>query len=136
MRVSGKYLLDTNIIIDFFKGDKEIANHLRKEETMASSIVMGELYYGAYASGVTKNRERRIEQIAVFFLNSIPIEVDEATADFYGQIKSQLKSLGTPIPENDIWIAAQCMQHGLVLVTRDRHFANIQDLKSVPWQSS
>jgi len=51
------------------------------------------------------------------------------TSQLYGMIKNELKSMGSPIPENDIWIAAMSMQHGLTLVSRDAHFHGIDGLQ-------
>jgi len=56
------------------------------------------------------------------------IQVNEITADRYSRIAKQLKLKGTPIPTNDIWIAAQTMEHGAELITSDRHFEKIDGL--------
>ena len=53
----------------------------------------------------------------------------EVTAELYGQIKTSLRKQGTPIPENDIWIAASGLQHSLTLVTRDVHFDGVRSLQ-------
>ena len=47
------------------------------------------------------------------------------TADNYARIFVQLKRAGTPVPDNDLWIAAMVLEHDLVLITRDRHFERI-----------
>lgn len=56
------------------------------------------------------------------------IQMGKITSDRYSRIASHLKSQGTPIPSNDIWIAAQSMEHGAELITSDRHFENIAGL--------
>jgi tRNA(fMet)-specific endonuclease VapC len=58
---------------------------------------------------------------------------DTETARYYAELKNALRLKGHPIPENDIWIAAVALQHGLALVTRDTHFDGIKNLKSVVW---
>ena len=58
---------------------------------------------------------------------------DLDTSRHYAIVKSYLKSKGTPIPENDIWIAALAKQHRLTLVTRDKHFNNIHELLLESW---
>ena len=58
---------------------------------------------------------------------------DTQTARHYGQVKNQLRVKGRPIPENDLWIAAVARQHALTLVTRDKHFSDIDDLPTVGW---
>jgi tRNA(fMet)-specific endonuclease VapC len=61
------------------------------------------------------------------------LECDATTANYYGQIKKELKEKGNPIPENDIWIAAIAKQHELELVSRDKHFEKIDNLKVTKW---
>lgn len=56
-------------------------------------------------------------------------DVNNETAENFGELKSVLKKQGTPIPLNDIWIAAQCVELGAVLVTFDRHFSQIPGLR-------
>jgi tRNA(fMet)-specific endonuclease VapC len=64
----------------------------------------------------------------------IPIlKSSDTTSMLYGEIKTELKKKGKPIPENDIWIAALAKEHDLVLVTRDKHFEEIEDLKVEKW---
>jgi len=84
-----------------------------------NSIVVGELYYGAYAS---LNPQKHIDQIQSFLNNCISIQIDVNTSVIYGQLKSSLKRKGTPIPENDIWIAASSVEHNIPLFTTDKHF--------------
>jgi len=47
--------------------------------------------------------------------------------------KPALRSRGTPIPENDLWIAALAIQHDLTLVTRDSHFRLVKEVRTVSW---
>ncbi len=54
--------------------------------------------------------------------------MNEDTADFYAEILDRLRLQGTPIPTNDIWIAALVFQHGLKIFTRDRHFQMVTGL--------
>jgi len=58
---------------------------------------------------------------------------DQATTERYGQIKAELAQVGRPIPDNDLWIAAIARQHGLVLATRDAHFAHVPGLQTLTW---
>jgi len=61
------------------------------------------------------------------------VDCDLDVAREYGILKHLLKAKGRPIPENDIWIAAAARRHGMVLVTRDLHFAEIDDLPTSDW---
>ncbi|MEI9999963.1 MAG: PIN domain-containing protein [Verrucomicrobiota bacterium] len=62
------------------------------------------------------------------------LSLTEATADRYAAIKNELARAGTPIPENDIWIAAHAMEHGLSLAARDEHFHRISGLVVLDWR--
>jgi tRNA(fMet)-specific endonuclease VapC len=92
--------------------------------------VIGELFYGAEQSSKKDFNVRRIEEFAQDCLIS---DCNFDTARYYANIKSQLKSIGKPIPENDIWIAALAKQYQQTLVTRDGHFDNIDGLLTERW---
>ncbi len=127
----GKFILDTNIIIALFgKQEQVVAKVLRASEIIVPAIVLGELYYGARKSART---EENLERLDKFALNAGILAVDMDTAKEYGQIKNELRANGTPIPENDIWIAALSRQHGIPLVSRDEHFNKVADLDLVAW---
>ena len=61
------------------------------------------------------------------------LPVSAATAEQFGQLKDQLARAGTPIPENDLWIAACALEHELPLATLDSHFARVPGLKVLDW---
>jgi tRNA(fMet)-specific endonuclease VapC len=129
--MSGRYLLDTNIIIALFAGDTAVKENLSKaEETFVPSIAIGELCYGAWKSARVQENLTRIDEFAV---SSVVLGCDTDTARRYGEIKNALRIKGRPVPENDIWIAAIAFQHDLMLATRDEHFNEIEDLKVVTW---
>jgi tRNA(fMet)-specific endonuclease VapC len=67
-------------------------------------------------------------QVEAFSSKVSLLNCNKETARIYGKVKAQLKKNGTPIPENDIWIAAVAIQHDLVLVTNDNHFLNVEGL--------
>lgn len=125
--MNGRVLLDTNIIIGLFAGDSGISKRISKAaEIFIPVVALGELHYGAYRSSRVKENHRIIDDFAgrntVLFCNL-------ETAKRYGEIKNYLKQKASPIPENDIWIAAISRQYGLALITKDAHFKNIQNLK-------
>ncbi len=64
---------------------------------------------------------------------SVVFACDLGTAQWYGTIKDQLRWKGRPILDNDIWIAAIAMQHGLILVTRDSYFDEVKSLQIESW---
>ena len=129
--MSGRVLLDTNIIIALFAKDQAVTENLVKvEEVFVPSIVLGELYFGAENSF---RAEENISRLDTFAQNSAVLHCDSATAKHYGQIKRQLKVKGNPIPENDIWIAAVAVQFTLTLITRDAHFNAVDTLNVEQW---
>lgn len=123
-------LFDTNAYASFKKSDAatvEIVQHA--ESIVISPIVIGELLVGF--EGGNKAKQNKIElqkflessRIAVY-----PITLD--TSHYFSQIFCTLKSKGKPIPTNDIWIAAQALEHGCVVCTHDKHFSFIEGLIS------
>lgn len=129
--IGNKYLLDTNIIIAWLGGETAIANKIEKaEEVHIPIIVVGELYYGAtFSTHVQKN----IKEIKKVTSNYNVLLIDEETAINYGNIKTALRKIGKPIPENDIWIAAIARQYELIVVTRDNHFKKINSISLQNW---
>jgi tRNA(fMet)-specific endonuclease VapC len=129
--VTGRFLLDTNIVIGIFNGDALLRRRLVNEpEVFLNIVVLGELLYGTYNSARVTQNVARIER----FASTVPIlDCDSQTAHHYGALKTQLRKRGKPIPENDLWIAALASQHDLALVTRDPHFSEIVDLRRESW---
>jgi tRNA(fMet)-specific endonuclease VapC len=129
--VNGRFLLDTNIVIALLNRETAAETRLAEAtEAYLSSIVLGELYYGSRNSARSKANIVRLEGFAA---NRIVLPCDIGTAREYGLIRKLLRDKGSPIPENDIWIAATARQHSLTLVTRDAHFAAIDDLVQESW---
>jgi tRNA(fMet)-specific endonuclease VapC len=129
--MNGKYLLDTNIIIGLFANDSEIVEKIPNAgEIAVPCIVIGELCYGANKS---VKSEENLERIDDFARNNTILICDENTAKYYGIVKDRLRIKGRPIPENDIWITAIALQHGLTLITRDEHFKDVENLKTEKW---
>jgi tRNA(fMet)-specific endonuclease VapC len=129
--MSGRYLLDTNIVIAIFASEASvIANLTQADEVFIPSIVLGELHYGARKSGRPQENLQRIEALVT---NSVIFECDSDTARQYGDVKNRFRLKGHPLPENDIWIAALAFQYDLILVTRDAHFQAVEALPTVTW---
>jgi len=131
--LSGRYLLDTSIAIAVLNGAIDLAARLgpgSEIEIYLSPIVIGELCFGAEKS------DRRDENLAAIQrpIDRCPtLACTEVTGRHYARLRHGLKEKGRPIPENDLWIAATAREHGLVLVTGDRHFDDIEDLKNEAW---
>jgi tRNA(fMet)-specific endonuclease VapC len=123
--MNGK-LIDTNVIIRFFKGETELFSLFDEMEKLyISSVSVGELMYGAALSQKADfNRENYFcfcEQMKVLY-------PDLEVAKSYGRIKASLKMKGRPIPENDIWIAATALAADLTLVTADSDFSFVDGI--------
>lgn len=74
-----------------------------------------------------------LEHVAAFAAAIVILPADRETAEVYARIKQGLRSKGRPIPDNDLWIAATAIQHGVALLNRDAHFDEIDELASETW---
>lgn len=129
--MSGRYLLDTSILIGMFAAEAIVKEKLAQaSEVFIPSIAVGELYYGAWKS--QRHREN-IAQVDELVAASTVLGCNAETARWYGEIKNALRLKGRPIPENDLWIAAIALEHDLVVATRDVHFREIDNLKVEMW---
>ncbi len=130
--MSGEFLLDTNIVIALTLRDGAVLERLGSAESVfLSSIVVGELFFGAYRS---ERVDENLERVAEIVDGSTVLVCDASTARHYGRIKNGLRGIGRPIPENDIWIAALARQHDLTLVSRDAHFGDVEGLEVQAWR--
>lgn len=129
--MAGNFLIDTNIVITLIRGEDILRKRFNKaREILVPSIVVGELFFGAYKSGKTK---KNLDTLAEFISKNRIVPCDAETAREFGFIKNELREKGRPIPDNDIWIAAMAIQHSLTLVTRDKHFNEIDRLDKTCW---
>ncbi len=122
-------LLDTNTYAAFLNKNEVVGEIIRNTtEIYLPFVVMGELNFGFFKGSKTKENFNILSR----FMSSPRTEVlysDDLTSQIYGEIATELSILGKPIQQNDIWIAALAKQHGLVLISNDRGFANIVGLK-------
>ena len=131
MPQSGKYLLDTNIVIAMFAGEMAIQERRQNaDKVFLPSPVVGELCYGARKSSRPTENLARVNRLIQDF-QVIPCNLE--TARWFGIIKDRLRRKGSLIPDNDIWIAAVAMQRGLILATRDAHFDAVESLQTEYW---
>ncbi len=122
---------DTNIIADVFRNKGESPKKiLDYTDLYLPLVVTGELLFGAYISA---NPTKTLQQVQDFISTSKILFPQSDVAENYAQIRKHLKEKGTPIPENDIWIAATAHAFGLKLVTKDKHFAQIDFLDVEFW---
>lgn len=124
-------LLDTSVVIDHLRGRIDLSEKASPGEPLfISLIVLGELYKGVLKS---TSPERNLSALETFLQSVAVLSPDTATAVQYAKIAVSLERKGTPIPENDIWIAAMAIECGMPLATRDAHFGNVEGLFLLSW---
>jgi tRNA(fMet)-specific endonuclease VapC len=123
-------LLDTSAYAQFRRGQTAIVDALVSvERVFIAAITLGELEAGfALGSRPDENRSALRDFLAEPFVGVVPI--DEAVARRYGAVFAQLRRAGTPIPTNDIWIAASALHVGAELMTFDTDFRHVRDLNA------
>lgn len=131
MKVNGKLAVDTNAVIAYREGISEVCTLIDETDVIILPVtVLGELLYGALNSAKVKTNEH---DILKFASHSLVMQVDEAVAARYANVRFNLKKNGTPIPENDIWIAAACLELEVPLLNQDGHFNFVDGLKVINW---
>ena len=124
-------ILDTNGLSALAEGEPALESMLRKAPQVAIPVIV----VGEYRYGISQSRYRKYyEQWLSEYLSSFHIlDVDEQTSVSYCAVRTELKKTGTPIPSNDVWIAALCRQHSLPLLSRDRHFDAVTGITRLEW---
>jgi len=123
-----KILLDTSAYVEFKRNNPEAVELITNADSVLfSAVVMGELLFG-FRNG-TRFRQN-VKELQLFLAHEAVefVPIGELTADRFSRIALELKRHGTPIPTNDIWIAAQAMEHGAELITSDQHFQRVPGL--------
>ncbi len=123
-----KILLDTSAYVYFKQNVKDAVDTIISADTILfSPVVLGELMFGFRNGSKYKDNMNDLNKFLEHEYIEL-IKIGDITSDRYSRIANQLKRKGTPIPTNDIWIAAQTMEHGAELITADRHFEKIDGL--------
>jgi tRNA(fMet)-specific endonuclease VapC len=131
MATLGNVLLDTSVVVRHFRNGNTLASKFAAyEELYLPQVALAELYAGAFRSA---RPEKNLQQITLFLEAVDVLLPDETTPEIYGRISAHLAHSGTPIPQNDIWIAAIALQSSLPLATADKHFQNVNGLKVLLW---
>ncbi len=131
-----KLLLDTSAYSALMRGHKEVAHRVRSAESVYfSSIVAGELLYGfRHGTRFLQNRTQLEAFLASPFVHFLSVTF--TTSDRFGLIAADLRKRGTPLPSNDIWIAAHALESGADLVSFDQHFNCIAGLSLIQMSPS
>ncbi len=123
-----RVLVDTSAYSAFKRGHPELKSVLQRAEAIyLSPVVLGELLSGFRQGKLRARNEEALDE----FLDTPRVEllpVLDSTAVRYAEILSYLRSAGTPLPTNDVWIAASAMEHGVQVLTTDKHFLAVPQI--------
>ena len=120
--------LDTNRLTDLFQGDSGLAERLSTcDEVWIPLVVLAEIKAGFYGGTQAHRNEILLRKLLAKSTVGVLLPSRE-TSEHYARLFVQLKRAGTPVPDNDLWIAALALEHDLLLITRDRHFERIPQL--------
>ncbi len=120
-----RYCLDTSAYSRFQRGDERVVEILDRAEWIGVPVItLGELHTG-FLLGT--HRDRNEDELRAFLANPVvdALEVDQQVSRYYAEIVCELRRAGTPLPTNDIWIAATAARAGALVLTFDSHFEKI-----------
>ena len=128
-------LLDTDVVISLLRGNRGIAERVRRYSGGAavSFMTVGELFYGAGKSGKPWENRGLVER----FLLTVPVmESDRSTMRLFGEIKATLEARGDRLSDADLMVAAVALRNDLILATGNpRHFTRVPGIKAEDWLS-
>ena len=123
-------MIDTNILIECFQRNRDISEAISQfDRILVCPAVLGEFKAGL---DVNTKRGKKVKGLLDDFLDDpavVLVPFTDETADYYARIFKTLKANGTPIPTNDIWIAASAIEHGASVLASDEHFSYVPMLK-------
>ena len=123
-------MIDTNILIECFQRNRNISEAISQfDRILVCPAVLGEFKAGL---DVNTKRGKKVKGLLDDFLDDpavVLVPFTDETADYYARIFKTLKANGTPIPTNDIWIAASAIEHGASVLASDEHFSYVPMLK-------
>ena len=123
-------VIDTNILIGCFQRDQGAAATISDyDRILVCPVVLGEFKAGI---DIATKKGRKAKELLDEFLDDPAVMVvpcTDETADYYAMIYKALRERGTPLPTNDIWIAAAALEHGAVVLSGDSHFSRVPMLK-------
>ncbi|MFV2066978.1 MAG: type II toxin-antitoxin system VapC family toxin [Pirellulales bacterium] len=121
--------VDRHVNAAYLSGDARVLEALAvADRVWMSTVVLGELYTGFKGGARTVENS---SQLRTFLAKPTvrPLDVNQETAEIFGEVKFRLKQAGTPIPINDVWIGAHALETGSVLIGYDKHFSRIAGLR-------
>ena len=124
-------ILDTNALSAWLDGDEE----LKLKLSLVTTVWLSPIVLGEYRFGVKGSRHKNMYESELAELErDLPmLLIDASTSESYAEIRCGLQKTGRPIPWHDVWIAAQAKQHGVQIVSRDKHFDNVSGVSRLAW---
>jgi predicted nucleic acid-binding protein len=124
-------ILDTNALSAFVDGDEGVGAVLAKQAIVAIPVIV----VGEYRYGISRSRHRKAyeEWMSAELGRFAILDVTTETTTWYVTVRSALRESGRPIPANDAWISALALQHAMPILSRDRHFEFVPDVRCVRW---
>lgn len=124
-------ILDTNAVSAWAGQDPGALKLIEAQEFLCLPVIV----LGEFRFGLRGSRQRSVLEPHLSFLEQTVwvLDVTRETAEVYAAVRFELRQRGTPIPENDVWIAALARQHGLSILSRDRHFDRVTGITRVAW---
>ena len=131
-----RILIDTSAYSAFCRGEASAIEALNAcDLIVVNPIVIGELLAGFKGGKQKAKNEKELNDFLAAPRVQV-IQIDEETSSRYAAVLLSLKQAGTPIPTNDVWIAASAMQHGLEVFTGDAHFSKVPQIVVKPISTS
>ena len=126
-----KIALDTNAYRALDDGEPEVANYLRSTLKVGLPIiVLGEIYHGIFLGSRQEENNTKLNKFISLSRVEI-LHVNKSTTKLFGEIAAELKRIGKPMQQNDLWIAALCKQYDYALLSADKGFSNITGLELI-----
>lgn len=124
-------ILDTNALSAASDNEPSALEIVARAERLSVPVIV----LGEYRLGIAQSRHRAsYEAWLREWLSSVGVlDIDNDTTHRYATIGLELRKKGTPIPTNDLWIAALCLQHSLPVLSRDRHFDLVSGIHRIDW---
>lgn len=126
-----RYCLDTSAYSNFKRGDPQVVELIDQAEWLGlSTVALGEIWIGFHGGSRREKNEAELDE----FLSSPQVEelvIDRETGRIYAEMIVSLQQAGTPVPSNDVWIAAAAVRAGVPVITYDGHFEYIRKVRSI-----
>lgn len=126
-----RYCLDTSAYSHFKRGDPAVVDLIDRADWLGlPSIALGEFWIGFLQGNRLERNKAELEE----FLRYPQVEEllpDAEVARIYAEMVVSLRKAGTPIPSNDVWIAATAKKAGVPVLTYDDHFLDIQQVNTL-----